>query len=156
MEREFSRAEERVMKWLIMLFNMVVIALGILTMLYVIYLIFQLALGMIRGMGVETVLQGIVLILIFLEVFGIIWMYFKYHHVSMKNVVEIGVLAMVKELLITLDLHAFGWETLLAVSALILAMGTIYVLEMKRIDRHEEFLIEHGITPENDEPESEP
>ena len=144
MERELSRAEEKVMKWLIMMFNMVVIALGVLTMLYVMFLIVQLAYGIIEGMNVEAVLQGIVLILIFLEIFGIIWMYFRYHHVSMKNVVEIGVLAMVKELLITLDLHAFGWETLLAVSALIAAMGSIYVLEMRRIDKHEEFLLEHG------------
>jgi len=144
MERELSRAEEKVMKWLIMMFNMVVIALGVLTMLYVMFLIVQLAYGIIEGMNVEAVLQGIVLILIFLEIFGIIWMYFRYHHVSMKNVVEIGVLAMVKELLITLDLHAFGWETLLAVSALIAAMGSIYVLEMLRIDKHEEFLLEHG------------
>ena len=153
MERELSRAEEKVMKWLIMMFNMVVIALGVLTMLYVMFLIVQLAYGIIEGMNVEAVLQGIVLILIFLEIFGIIWMYFRYHHVSMKNVVEIGVLAMVKELLITLDLHAFGWETLLAVSALIAAMGSIYVLEMKRIDKHEEFLLEHGeVQKEKSEP----
>jgi uncharacterized membrane protein (DUF373 family) len=153
MERELSRAEEKVMGWLIMMFNMVVIALGVLTMLYVMFLIIQLAYGIIEGMNVEAVLQGIVLILIFLEIFGIIWMYFRYHHVSMKNVVEIGVLAMVKELLITLDLQAFGWETLLAVSALIAAMGSIYVLEMKRIDKHEEFLLEHGeVQKEKSEP----
>ena len=71
MERELSRAEEKVMKWLIMMFNMVVIALGVLTMLYVMFLIVQLAYGIIEGMNVEAVLQGIVLILIFLEIFGI-------------------------------------------------------------------------------------
>ncbi len=144
MERELGRVEKRVMQWLGLLFDMVVIGLGALTMIYVIYILFELAVGLLNGFEVETVLQGIVLILIFLEIFEIIVLYFLYHHVSMKNIMELGVLALVKELLITLDLKAFGWEMLIAVSALILSMGLIYVLEMKRIDVHDEFLSTSG------------
>ncbi len=144
MERELGRVEKRVMQWLGLLFDMVVIGLGALTMIYVIYILFELAVGLLNGFEVETVLQGIVLILIFLEIFEIIVLYFLYHHVSMKNIMELGVLALVKELLITLDLKAFGWEMLIAVSALILSMGLIYVLEMKRIDVHDEFLSNSG------------
>jgi len=153
MEREFTRAEKKIMDWLIRMFDLVVIALGVITMIYVIILIFNLAAQVINGFDVESVLQGIVLILIFLEIFEIIGMYLKYHHVSMKNIAELGVLALVKELLITLDFNEIGWETLLAISALILALGVIYTLEMRRINRHDEFLLEHEKPPEK---ESEP
>ena len=153
MEREFSRMEKKIMAWLITMFDVVVIALGVITMLYVMILIFNLAIDIFTGINVEAVLQGIVLVLIFLEIFEIIGMYLKYHHVSMKNIAELGVLALVKELLITLDFNEIGWETLLAISALILALGVIYTLEMRRINRHDEFLLEHEKPPEK---ESEP
>ncbi len=66
---------------------------------------------------------------------------------NLRSVVEIGVLAIVKELLVTLNLQELGWETMLAIAALILVMGILYILEMKRMNSHEEFLIERGIKP---------
>ncbi len=138
MNRKFSNAERTIMSWLGLIFDMVVILLGALIMVYVLYIFIQLVIGIFKGFEVDTVLQGIVLILILLEIFEIVTLYFLYHHVSMKNVVELGVLALVKELLITLDLKAFGWEMLIAIAALIFSMGIIYVLEMHRIDSREE------------------
>ncbi|GEM_PF-2074427 len=138
MNRKFSNAERTIMSWLGLIFDMVVILLGALIMVYVLYIFIQLVIGIFKGFEVDTVLQGIVLILILLEIFEIVTLYFLYHHVSMKNVVELGVLALVKELLITLDLTTFGWEMLIAIAALIFSMGIIYVLEMRRIDSHEE------------------
>lgn len=68
------------------------IALGTLTMLYVVRRIIDLAIN-----------SPIHII---------------YHNVPMKNVVEIGVLALVKELLVTLDLTELGWQVLLGMAAL--------------------------------------
>jgi len=151
MKREFSRTERSLMKWLSMLYDLVVISVGALAMIYVIYLVVLMALDMLSGFHVQEVLQDIVTILIFLEIFEILSMYFLHHHVNMKNVVEIGVLAVVKELLVNIEPQALGWETLLAMAALIFVMGILYVLEMKRINAHNEFLIEHGIEPEKEE-----
>ncbi len=151
MERKFSKSAKRLMKWLSLLFDLVVISVGALAMIYVLYLVFLLALNIFTGFDVQEVLQEIVTILIFLEIFEILSLYFLHHHVNIKNVVEIGVLALVKELLINLNLQALGWETLLAMAVLIFVMGILYILEMKRVDSHDEFLIEHGIKPKNED-----
>ena len=151
MQREFSRTERTVMRWLSNIFDMVVIAVGALAMVYVIYLVIVLAGKILAGFDVESVLQGIVLILIFFELFEIIAMYLLYHHVSLKNVVEIGVLAIVKELLIVTDLESMQWQRMAAMALLILVMGALYIIEMRRMDRHREFLIEHGIDPDSED-----
>ncbi len=150
MEREFSRKEREMMKWLSRLFDLIVISVGVLAMVYVFYLVFLLALDIVDGLDAQAVLQRVVTILIFLEVFEILSMYFLHHHVHLRSVVEIGVLAIVKELLVTLDLQELGWENMLALAALILVMGILYILEMKRMNAHEEFLIEHGIKKEEE------
>ncbi|NJE01593.1 phosphate-starvation-inducible PsiE family protein [Thermococcus sp. JdF3] len=144
-----SRAERRALRLLSILFDFVVIALGTLTMLYVVRMILDLAINSLVNFAPEQALQGIVLVLIFLEIFEIIVMYIIYHHVPMKNVVEIGVLALVKELLITLDLTELGWGVLLGMAALIAAMGWVYTRERQREDSYKRFLIEHGITEED-------
>ncbi|ASJ04983.1 MULTISPECIES: phosphate-starvation-inducible PsiE family protein [Thermococcus] len=139
-----SRSEKTALKWLSLLFDFVVIALGTLTMVYVVWMIIDLAINSIKHFSPDEALQGIVLILIFLEVFEIIAMYIIYHHVPMKNVVEIGVLALVKELLVTINLEELGWQMLFGIAALIAAMGWVYTRERRREDEHEHFLIEHG------------
>jgi len=144
MNREPSPVEGIVMNWLSVLFDLVVITLGTLTMGYVIYLTWRLFRTSIEHFDVELVLHQIVLIIIFLEIFELLAMYVKEHHVSMRNVVELGVLAMVRKIVITLDYSKIEWTTLLGMASLILVMGWIYVQERRRITQHEEFLIEHG------------
>ncbi len=151
MEREFNKVEKELMKWLSKLFDLVVISVGILAMIYVIYLVILLAESIITGFKVDVVLQQIVVILIFLEIFEILSLYFLHHHVYLRNIMEIGVLALVKELLVTLNLQELGWENMIAIATLILVMGVLYILEMKRLNTHEEFLINHGIKPKKDE-----
>ena len=151
MERKFNEVEKRMMRWLSRLFDLIVISVGILSIAFVFYLVYLLAIDIVRGLDAQTILQEIVTILIFLEIFEILSMYFLHHHVNLRSVVEIGVLAIVKELLVTLDLRELGWENMLAIATLILVMGMLYILEMKRINAHEEFLIEHGMLSKDEE-----
>ncbi len=153
MEREFNNAEKIMMRWLSRLFDLIVISVGVLAIAYVFYLVYLLALDIARGLDAQAILQEIVTILIFLEIFEILSLYFLHHHVNLRSVVEIGVLAIVKELLVTLNLQELGWENMLAIAALILVMGILYILEMKRMNAHEEFLIEHGVLPKKEEEE---
>ncbi len=136
--------EKLALGWLSVTFDFVVIALGIFTMLYVIKLIIDLALQSLHGFSPEDALHGIVLILIFLEIFEIIAMYIIYHHVPMKNIVEIGVLVIVKELIVAIDLKELGWQMLIGMSAMVAVMGWIYTRERKREDEHERFLADRG------------
>jgi len=135
--------ENSLLKWLSVLFDIVVIGLATITMGYVVYMMIELFL--MAPLSIEDVLHQIVLIIIFLEIFELLTMYVKEHHVSMRNVVELGVLAMVRKIIITLDYNQLGWQTLLGMAALIFVMGWIYVQERQRRTRHEEFLLTHGI-----------
>jgi uncharacterized membrane protein (DUF373 family) len=145
--REFTKSEDAILHGLSKIFDFVVIVLSAITMAYVIYMIILLIVNSINNFNVEDVLQNIVIILIFLEILEILSMYILYHHVAIKNVVEIGVLALVKELLVTLNLKELGWEMLIGIAALVLVMGWIYIQERKRIDEFKKFLIEHGRDP---------
>ncbi|AHL22481.1 MULTISPECIES: phosphate-starvation-inducible PsiE family protein [Thermococcus] len=137
--------ENLLLKWLSVLFDIVVIGLATVTMGYVVYLMFQLVTETFHAFNIEEVLHQIVLVVIFLEIFELLTMYVKEHHVSMRNVVELGVLAMVRKIIITLDYNQLGWQTLLGMAALIFVMGWIYVQERQRRTKHEEFLIEKGL-----------
>jgi len=137
--------ETLLVKWLSLLFDIVVIGLATITMGYVIYMMIELVVNSIYTFNIEDVLHQIVLVIIFLEIFELLTMYVKEHHVSMRNVVELGVLAMVRKIIITLDYNQLGWQTLMGMAALIFVMGWIYVQERQRRTRHEEFLLERGL-----------
>ena len=137
--------ENLLVKWLSVLFDIVVIGLATITMGYVVYLMFNLVTETAHSFNIEEVLHQIVLVIIFLEIFELLTMYVKEHHVSMRNVVELGVLAMVRKIIITLDYNQLGWQTLIGMAALIFVMGWIYVQERQRRTKHEEFLIEKGL-----------
>ncbi|NJE10778.1 phosphate-starvation-inducible PsiE family protein [Thermococcus sp. MAR1] len=140
-----TQIERKMLRWLGMLFDLVVMALGTITMLYVVWMIYKLAVMSLQHFSPEEALHGIVLILIFLEMFEIITLYVIYHHVPMKNVVEIGVLVIVKELIVAIDLTTLGWQMLLGMAVLIAVMGWVYTRERMREDAHKQFLLEHGI-----------
>lgn len=137
--------EQGLMKWLGVLFDIVVIAMATITMGYVIVMVIQLVQMGIHNFNVEEILHQVVLIILFLEIFELLAMYVKEHHVSIRNVVELGVLAMVRKIIITIDYNQLSWQTLLGMSALILVMGWIYVQERQRRTKHEEFMVEHGL-----------
>ncbi|ASJ09632.1 hypothetical protein A3L11_10470 [Thermococcus siculi] len=141
-----TKIEMKILRALSATFDLVVIILGALTMLYVMRMLWDFAVEAIgKRTTPEEALHAIVLVLIFLEIFEIISMYVRYHHVPMKNVVEIGVLALVKELLVTLDLKDLGWQMLVAIAILIAAMGWVYTRERQREDARQRFMIEHNI-----------
>ena len=137
--------ERALMRWLSIIFDMVVISLAAVTMGYVVVMLVRLVQEGIHNPDLEDLLHQVVLIIIFLEIFELLMMYVKEHHVSMRNVVELGVLAMVRKIIITPDYSVLGWQTLIGMAALIFAMGWIYVEERQRRTKHEEFMIEHGL-----------
>ena len=144
--------ERALMRWLSIIFDMVVISLAAVTMGYVVVMLVRLVQEGIHNPDLEDLLHQVVLIIIFLEIFELLMMYVKEHHVSMRNVVELGVLAMVRKIIITPDYSVLGWQTLIGMAALIFAMGWIYVEERQRRTKHEEFMIEHGLAEYQDKP----
>ncbi|NPA47308.1 MAG: hypothetical protein GXO14_01520 [Thermococci archaeon] len=124
----FSRV---MLRWLNVIFDLVVIALGTFTMAYVVYMLWELILSSVRSFDVEAVLHQVVLIVIFLEIFEMLMIYIREHHVSMRNIVELGVLAMIRKLIVSTDYNQMEWQKLVAIAVLIFVMGWIYVQEKK-------------------------
>ncbi|WP_297419604.1 phosphate-starvation-inducible PsiE family protein [Thermococcus sp.] len=145
MKREPTILESLIMKWLTISFDLVVIGLATITMGYVLYMMWGLVTASLHSFNIEEILHQVVMVIIFLEILELLAMYLKEHHVSMRNVVELGVLAMVRKIIITPDYSKLGWQVLFGMAALLFVMGWIYVQERQRRTKHEEFMVEHGL-----------
>jgi uncharacterized membrane protein (DUF373 family) len=148
MRKELSPAEEKILRWMTIAFDAVVILLGILTMIYVAYLLYDMFRMFLHQPDIDGILHDFLLAVILLEIFELLTLYLREHHVSMRRVAELGVVAIVRKLVITADYNQVGWETLISLAALILALGWVYTQERKRTTQHEEFLLEHGYESE--------
>ncbi|WP_010477427.1 phosphate-starvation-inducible PsiE family protein [Thermococcus zilligii] len=82
---------------------------------------------MFHGFDVEGALHEFLLVIILLELFELLTLYIKEHHVSMRLVAELGVVALVRKLVITVDYKSLGWEVMLGMAPLIFVLGWIYV-----------------------------
>ncbi|WP_297504009.1 phosphate-starvation-inducible PsiE family protein, partial [Thermococcus sp.] len=110
MKREPTILESLIMKWLTISFDLVVIGLATITMGYVLYMMWGLVTASLHSFNIEEILHQVVMVIIFLEILELLAMYLKEHHVSMRNVVELGVLAMVRKIIITPDYSKLGWQ----------------------------------------------
>jgi uncharacterized membrane protein (DUF373 family) len=144
-KKELSPLQLVALKWMFFAFDFVVIMLALIVMAYVVYMLYTLTLMMFHGVNVDDALHQLLLIIILLEIFELLSLYIKEHHVSMRRVVELGVVAMVRKLIITSDYSSLGWTTLIGIAALIFVLGWIYVQERRRVSEEERFIVEHGL-----------
>ncbi|AMQ19331.1 phosphate-starvation-inducible PsiE family protein [Thermococcus peptonophilus] len=144
-QKELTPLESTALKWMNFAFDLVVILLALLTMVYVLYTIYELTNIMLHGFDVEEALHQFLLVIILLELFELLTLYIKEHHVSMRRVAELGVVAIVRKLVITVDYKTLGWDILIGMAALIFVLGWIYVQERRRISEEEKFIVEHEL-----------
>ncbi|MDI3476057.1 MAG: hypothetical protein PWQ95_1785 [Thermococcaceae archaeon] len=144
-QKEPATFENAVLKWMNFTFDLVVIVLAVLIMIFVIRAIYDLVEMIFAGVNVEEALHELLLVIILLELFELLTLYIKEHHVSMRRVAELGVVAIVRKLVITVDYKVLGWEILVGMAALIFTLGWIYVQERRRVSEEEKFLVEHGL-----------
>jgi len=144
-KNDLTPLERHALNCMSSMFDIVVIFLGVLTMAYVVYMLYSLVVLMFHGFNVEEALHQFLLAIILLELFELIALYIKEHHVSMRRVAELGVVALVRKLVITTDYSALGWQTLFGTAAIMFALGWIYVEERRRVSEEERFVVEHGM-----------
>ncbi len=144
-KKELTPFQTVALKWMSFAFDLVVIILALITMAYVAYMLYDLATMMFHGFDVEEALHEFLLVIILLELFELLSLYIKEHHVSMRRVAELGVVALVRKLVITADYSTMGWETLTSMAVLIFVLGWIYIQERRRISEEEKFMVEHGM-----------
>ncbi|WP_367884912.1 phosphate-starvation-inducible PsiE family protein [Thermococcus sp. JCM 11816] len=99
-KKELTPLENTALKWMNFAFDLVVIVLALLTMAYVLYAIYDLAEIMLQGFDIEETLHEFLLVIILLELFELLTLYIKEHHVSMRRVAELGVVALVRNSLL--------------------------------------------------------
>ncbi len=102
------------------------IVLGLCAGLFAAMLIKLLHLGraLIGGTDFSQVLADIMFILVLMELFRLLLIYLEEHRVSISTMVEIGIVAAIREALLIGALHV-NWLQLLVLCAFILTLGVV-------------------------------
>ncbi|MFA4645763.1 phosphate-starvation-inducible PsiE family protein [Pyrococcus kukulkanii] len=74
--------------------------------------------------NLELALENFLLVLILLEMYELLSLYLKEHHVSMKRIAELGIVAIVRKIMVG---KMYDFKVLFGFSAVIFVLGWIYV-----------------------------
>ncbi|AFK22912.1 phosphate-starvation-inducible PsiE family protein [Pyrococcus sp. ST04] len=74
--------------------------------------------------NLEVALENFLLVLILLELYELLSLYLKEHHVSMRRVAELGIMAIVRKIMVVKSIEPL---TLFGLAAIVLVLGWIYV-----------------------------
>ncbi|AEH24009.1 hypothetical protein PYCH_03120 [Pyrococcus yayanosii CH1] len=88
--------------------------------------IYRMFFAIISGENLNAILDDFMLVIIFVEVYELLSLYLKEHHVSMRRVAELGMMAIVRKLVITTDFRELGPYLLFGLAALVFALGWVY------------------------------
>ncbi|WP_048146641.1 phosphate-starvation-inducible PsiE family protein [Pyrococcus abyssi] len=90
------------------------------------------------SLNLEGTLEEFLFVLILLEIYELLSLYLRHHHVSMRRVVELGILAIVRKLMVVKDYDSLNPLTLIGLALVIFALGWIYVnLNLKEGNQQE-------------------
>src|SRR5258707_15239432 len=100
-----------------------IIVLGLCVALFMAMLIklFHLGRSMLAGTDFSVVIADILFILVLVELFRLLLIYLEEHRVSVATMVEVGIVATLREVILIGALH-IEWEKLLVVCAFIITL----------------------------------
>jgi len=103
-----------------------VIVLGLCAVLFMAMLIklFHLGRLLLRGTDFSQVLADILFILVLIELFRLLLIYLEEHRVSVSTMVEVGIVATLREVLLRGALEV-DWRQMLVLCAFILTLGVV-------------------------------
>src|SRR6266850_7848628 len=112
-----------------------IIVLGLCGALFMAMLIklFHLGRSMLAGTDFSVVIADILFILVLIELFRLLLIYLEEHRVSVSTMVEVGIVATLREVILIGALH-IEWQRLLVVCAFILTL--VMVLRHAGIRSH--------------------
>ncbi len=119
----------------------VLIVLVLLTFLFIIKAIYLLGIVVYTGTNIPDVISEFLFIFILVEIMRILIIYIKYRHASVDIMIELSIVAILRELLlkgaIQLDaLKIAGISLLIAVLGLLLKFGDIRTKDEEAADDH--------------------
>src|SRR5882762_8054808 len=100
-----------------------IIVLGVCASLFIAMLIklFHLGRSLLGGTDFSAVISDILFILVLIELFRLLVIYLEEHRISVATMVEVGIVATLREVILIGALH-IEWERLLVVCAFILTL----------------------------------
>jgi len=108
-------------KYLELTQDVIVFCLCVLLLLTMGIKLFDLARLLIQGTDFSLVVGDILFILVLVELFRVLLIYLEEHRVSVATMVEVGIVATLREIILIGALH-LEWEQLLLVCAFILTL----------------------------------
>ena len=103
-----------------------IIVLGLCSMLFIAMLIKLVHLGslMLQGTDFSALVGDVLFILVLIELFRLLLIYLEEHRVSVATMVEVGIVATLREVILIGALH-IEWEKLLVVCAFIVTLVVV-------------------------------
>ena len=103
-----------------------IIVLGLCVALFIAMLIklFHLGRSMLAGTDFSLVIADILFILVLIELFRLLLIYLEEHRVSVATMVEVGIVATLREVLLKGAMQV-DWRQLLVLCAFILTLGVV-------------------------------
>ncbi len=86
--------------------------------------------------GVDKAIQDSLFVLILLELFYVVCSFVKYNSVNVGLIVNVGIIATVKQMVLKLD--TITWSLALAFAAIFLSLGFLYWMESQYYKQYKE------------------
>jgi len=103
-----------------------IIVLGVCASLFIAMLIklFHLGRSLLVGTDFSAVIADILFILVLIELFRLLQIYLEEHRISVATMVEVGIVATLREVILTGTMHV-DWRQMLVLCAFILTLGVV-------------------------------
>lgn len=112
--------------------QIIAFAICISLLLAAVIIIFD-AFAVLHERNIETAVQDALFVLILLEMFYITRSFIKYATINVGLVINVGIIAAVKEMIFKLD--TMNWEMALAFGILFLSLAFVYFMEVMHYDK---------------------
>ncbi|CUX78442.1 hypothetical protein CHITON_1663 [Thermococcus chitonophagus] len=104
-------------------FDIIVALLEIVVIGFISVALYKTVIHLLSG-NLELALENFLLVLILLEMYELLSLYLREHHVSMRRIAELGIMAIVRKIMIG---KMYDFKVLIGFSAVIFVLGWIYV-----------------------------
>jgi uncharacterized membrane protein (DUF373 family) len=119
-----SGVNARLRKYLELSQDVIVLALCVALFVAMLVKLFDLGRQLLGGTDFSAVIADILFILVLMELFRLLVIYLELHRVSVATMVEVGIVATLREVILTGALQV-DWRQMLVLCAFILTLGLV-------------------------------
>lgn len=120
--------------------TLVIDVLVMLTIIILLWSVWDVGVGLYESLaagnsaGLNDLMIGVLTVLIFIEVFELSVKYLSTRAVSVKDLYEVSIAVILREVWVGLFAHTMKWQMVLAVAVLLLAVGLLRAFEVRYAD----------------------